>query len=182
MATPTAVLSALVQVHASKATRELKHFDSILKRTDKTTVSATVKQKQFSKASDDTSASMRRTTKSADGLNTGLINVNQKFVSMRNAAGLVKWPAFIAGAGYATQGVNALAAGTGALAGSLSSLVGVTASAVSAYGALGQAAGVVALAGVNDLGTAVGGLNEKLDESSTEFKQLSPEARSLRRR
>ena len=181
MAAPSAVLSAMVRVNAEKGIRELKRFDRVLRQTDKTTVSATVKQKEFSKASDDTSKSMDRTTKSAHGLNTGMINVNQGFTSVRNSAGLIKWPAIISGVTYAAEGANALAAGTSAVAGSLSSLAGLAAPAISAYTALGQAAGVVALSGVSDLGTAIGGLNEKLDESSTEFKQLSPQAQEFAR-
>ena len=121
------------------------------------------------------------TDRSFNNLTGSVGRTNASFSLLRNSMQLLKWPALIAGAGGAAQGLSALAAGAVGLTSALSPLAGALAAYPALLGLMGQAAGVTALAGVDDLTGAVGGLNEKLDESSDAFKKLSPEAQAFAR-
>ena len=95
-------------------------------------------------------------------------------LGLKNAVGLVKFPAFIAGAGAAAQAVGALGAGAVGLTSALAPLSGLLAAYPALLGAIGQAAGVKALAGFDKLSGAVGGLNEKLDETTDRVQGAEP--------
>jgi hypothetical protein len=121
------------------------------------------------------------TSRRLGDMDRGVVKTNQNLQLLDNTVKLLKFPTLIAGAGLATQSINALGAGAVALTSSLAPLSGALAAYPALLGAMGQAAGVTALAGVDDLMGAVGGLNEKLDESSEAFKQLTPEAQAFAR-
>jgi len=107
-----------------------------------------------------------------DRLNTSVGGLNGKFQLLRNILRLLKWPAFIAGVGLATQAIGALSAGAVGLAGSLTR--SLTVAAVGAGGmfmALGQGAGVAKL--------ALGGVGEALGGNKKAFERLTPEAKAF---
>lgn len=108
--------------------------------------------------------------------------INQRFALLRNTWSTLKLPAMAGGALAAAKGLIALAGGAVSLVSALAPLSGAVVALPAAFGVLGQAAGVLALAGIGDLTDAVGGLNEELDESSEAFQRLSPEAQAFARR
>jgi hypothetical protein len=91
-----------------------------------------------------------------------IAGLNARAMLFRNAVGLVKFPAMVAGLGLATQGAAALGAGVAGLTAGLAPLSGL----MVAYPALGFAAaqglGATAFA-MNGVLDAVGGLNSKMD-------------------
>lgn len=113
---------------------------------------------------------------STSQLKQAMRDFNQQAAFARNVMGQIKWPALITGAGLAAQAFSALAAGATALGSALAPAAG----ALVAYPALGSAAaqglGVFKLA-TDGVFKAVGGLNQNLDQNSTAFKKLDPEAR-----
>ena len=167
MARPAAILDILVNAQTGKASAELKKFDRNLKTT--------------AKSMDDTDRSAISATKSTRGFSSSLTDANQRVLGLKNAIGLVKFPAFIAGAGGAAQAISALGAGAVGLTSALAPLTGALTAYPAILGAFAQAMGVTALASIDDVTAAVGGLREKLDETSDEFKNLSPEAQELAR-
>ncbi len=111
---------------------------------------------------------------------------NRNFRFFANALKLIKWPAFITAAGLAAQAISALAAATVALTGALAPLTGALVAYPALLGAIGQAAGVVALAGIKDLTQAMAGNEEALKRLSPEgkrflntLKEFTPEYRKL---
>ncbi len=128
-----------------------------------------------------TAASFDATHESSHRFTTSLGDGRRNAIGFSDALKLIKWPALIAGAGGAAQGVSALGAGVIGLTSALAPLSGLLAAYPALLGAFAQATGVVALANVDDLTAAVGGLNEKLDETSAEFKRLSPQAQDFAR-
>jgi SLT domain-containing protein len=126
--------------------------------------------KSTSREQDRLAASSDDTRRSLGGLNREVSNSNRNFQFLRNTIRLVKFPALITGAGLATQGLSALGAAAVALTSALAPLTGALVAYPALLGALGQAAGVVALAGVKDLTEAMAGNEEAL-------KRLTPEAK-----
>lgn len=111
----------------------------------------------------------RRKFDSADG---SLGKFNKSMLTLRNTVGIVKWPAFIAGAGFAAQALSSLTAGTVALTGAVVPLSGALVAYPALLGAVGQGAGVVALAGIKDLTEAMGGNEDAM-------KRLTPQAQAF---
>ena len=167
MANTAAVLDVVLKAQTAKASLELKKFNANLERT--------------SRQARDTDRSVVASEKNVRSFGSGISDANQRMMLFKNTASLIKWPALIAGAGGAAQAVSALGAGAAGLASALAPLSGLVAAYPALLGAMGQAAGVTALAGIDDLTSAVGGLNEKMDETSTEFKKLSPEGQKFAR-
>ena len=165
MARPAAVLDILVNAQTGKASAELKKFERNLKSTER--------------QASDTDTQIVKSDKNVHSFGGSVGDANQRVLGLKNAVGLVKFPAFIAGAGAAAQAVGALGAGAVGLTSALAPLSGLLAAYPALLGAIGQAAGVKALAGFDKLSGAVGGLNEKLDETTAEFKALSPEAQKF---
>ena len=158
-----AILDVVVNAQTTKAQAELKKFDKTL---DKSAASAKETDKSFGALG-----------KRSDDLNKRVVNTNAKFELLNNTISLLKFPTIIAGAGAAAQAVGVLGAGAVSLGSALAPLGGMLAAYPALLTTMGQAAGVKALAGVDDLTAAVGGLSEKMDKSSEEFKALTPEAR-----
>ena len=173
MATQAALLQIQVDViRGGKARRELQAIDKDFKGVDATSRRAAGGIDKFS-------SSAGQVKRPVDDVNSRLLNLNQSFLGLSNAMKLVKWPVILSAVGPAAKGVSALAAGTTSLVGALIPAAGAATGAAAAYGAMGQAAGVIALSGVKDLTGAVGGLNEKLDKSSEAYKALSPQAQKF---
>jgi hypothetical protein len=116
--------------------------------------------------------STSKVSRESDTLTKRLQDVNIRFTSMRNLVSLIKWPALITGAGYAAQGLGAAAVGATSLTSALAPLSGALAAYPALLGAVGQAAGVLALTQMDDLKEALGGNEEAL-------KKLTPEAREF---
>jgi phage-related protein/murein DD-endopeptidase MepM/ murein hydrolase activator NlpD len=95
-------------------------------------------------------------------LDKGIAGSNQSFTALRNAAGLVRFPAMVTGAGLAAQALSAAGAAAVALGSALAPLAGLAAAGGAALTAAAQGAGVFALAvlGVKDA------LKEQLDLST----------------
>ena len=172
MASPAAILDILVKAETARASAELKLFDKRLSAVDKSAQSSSKSIDKFGRDAD-------RSGRPVDSVSGKLLNLNQAFLAAGNAAKAFKLPVLISAVGPAAQGVSALAAGTTALTGALLPAAGAATGAAAAYGAMGQAAGVIALSGVKELGSAVGGLNEKMDKSADAYKALSPEAKKF---
>jgi len=77
---------------------------------------------------------------------SSLGDINRQATFFRNALRLIKWPAFIAGAGGAAQALSALAAGAIGLTSALGPLSGAVVAFPAAAGAAAQAAGTLQLA------------------------------------
>lgn len=90
----------------------------------------------------------------------------------------VRPAALIAAGGLAAQGLSAAAAGAIALGAALAPVSGALVTYPALALAAGQALGVFKL-GTAGIADVVGGLNERLDRSSREFKALSPEAQKF---
>jgi predicted nucleic acid-binding Zn-ribbon protein len=132
--------------------------------------------REYERALADADRQVVRSKTELDGWRASVTGANQAAQLFGNVLKAVKFPAFIVGAGLATQAAGALTGGVTALTSALTPLSG----ALAAYPAIGSAAaqgmGVFRLAtsGVSD---ALGGLNDKVDQSSDDFKKLTPEAR-----
>ena len=124
-------------------------------------------------------AAIQRFEQRVRSTGSAVSNLNQQGQFLSRTLGLIKWPAFITAVGGAAQAAGALTGGVVGLSSALAPLSGLLAGYPALLGAFGQTAGVVALAGIDDLSSAVGGLNEKLDRQSTEFKKLSPQAQKF---
>jgi hypothetical protein len=155
------------EIDVKADTSSLKGFNAELSKTSKSMTT-------MSKDADSAGSSISTFTKR-------VVTANQGLDLMGKGTALIKWPALISGASYAAQAVNNLAAGASALTGALTPLAGLAAAAPALYGAMGQAAGVIALSGISDLAGAVGGLNEKMDKTSSEYKKLSDEGQRFAR-
>ena len=106
------------------------------------------------------------------------ITANQSLGLLSKSVSLVKFLALIAGAGYAAQGVSALSAGVTAPAARCPRWPGWRPWLATATGAAFQAKGVIALAKIDDVTTAVDGLNEKLDDRPPPSRRSPLRARS----
>lgn len=115
-------------------------------------------QKQARRENDLFGSSIRRTS--------GHVGLLQRMI------GLLKWPSLIAGAGAAAQGLNSLAAGAVGLVSALTPLTGALTAYPALLGAMGQAAGVVALSGIKDLTGGLQGNQQAL-------QRLTPQGRSF---
>lgn len=89
---------------------------------------------------------------------------------------LVKPAAMITSLGLLAQGTSAAAAGAVALGAAVAPAAGGLVALPSIAAAGAQGLSVVKLA-TNGVGDAVGGLNDRLDRTSSQFRSLSPEAR-----
>lgn len=109
-------------------------------------------------------------------LSGSLSTAKKEASGLAGAIRLIKFPALIAGAGLAAQGIGALAGGAVALTSALGPLTGALAGYPALLGTIGQVAGVKAFAGISNVTSAVGGLNQQIDKSSIYWKRLSPQA------
>jgi len=141
---PAAYVNVQVEADTAKATTQLKAFDRQVKRTARDADDASDSIRGFGREAD-------RVRRPVDRLSGRLVNVNSQFALLRNFGRALKIPAILALGGPAVDGVNALAAGVTGLTGSLLPLAGAAASAGNAVGVFGQVAGVMAVAGVDDL-------------------------------
>lgn len=118
-------------------------LDSRLKAHDEQT-------KKNSKDTDGFGRSTRSASKDVAGFDGSISRVNRVTTFFSKTLSLVKWPAFITGAGAALQGANALTAGVTALASALVPLSGLLVEIPAVMGAAGQALGTgfLALMGV----------------------------------
>ncbi len=157
---------------SKRAEAAIGGVDDATKRYNKTADEQAVAVDRVNKRNFELTSSARSVRREQDSLVKSLHDVNIRFTSMQNLIGLVKWPALITGAGYAAQGLGTAAAGATAL----TSALGPLSAALSAYpallGAVGQAAGVLALTQMGDLKEALGGNEEAM-------KRLSPQAKHL---
>ena len=149
-----------------------KEFDAYIAKADASEATATLNVDVDRRGFADADRSLTTIEKKVSDLGGGIGRFNRNFRFFQNAWGVIKWPVFISGAGLATQAITALAGGVVALTGALTPLTGLLVGLPSLYGALGQAAGVVALSGMKDLTAAMGGNEEAL-------KRLTPEAKKF---
>jgi hypothetical protein len=98
------------------------------------------------KATDELGRSHERAARSTHNMSSALKDTNARFTGLRNIIGTIKWPALIAGAGYAAQGLGALGAASVALVSALAPLAGALAAGPSLFASFAQGAGVAALA------------------------------------
>lgn len=98
----------------------------------------------------------RTLTRDNDSLTRSLQATNARFTGMRNLISVFKWPAFIAGTGYAAEGLGSMTAGAVGLTSALAPLSGALVAYPSLLGSFAQALGVGALA----LGGVKGALSE----------------------
>lgn len=157
---------------AKRTERAIGDVDDATKRYNKTAGQQEVAISKVNRRNFELTTSTRAVSREHDTLTKRLSDVNVRFTSMRNLVSLIKWPALITGAGYATEGIGALAAGTTALTSALAPLSGALAAYPALLGSVGQAAGVLALTQMGDLKEALGGNEEAL-------KRLSPAAKDF---
>lgn len=160
MASPAAVLSILVQARGIAQTQ--------------------AQLKRLNASADDTAKHTDQMASKFRGLNGTLGDFNRAMTSSRNAVTLVKWPAMIAGAGAATQAINALAAGAVGLGAAMAPLAGLGVAAGAGYAALGQGVGVAKLAfsGLEDAikagNAAMKGGTEEQKKYKEQLAKLTP--------
>jgi hypothetical protein len=181
-------LAVNVKVNTKTAAAQMEAFDrrmaasatsaeNVSRSYDKVGASS----KTMGKDVQDTDVHVRKSSDGFRGFSKNIITTSASIHVLSKAIGLLKWPAFIAAAGVAADAIGVLLGGAVALTGALGPLTGSLASAGSALLLFGQVRAVVALTGIKDVTSAVGGLNEKLDESVDAFKKLSPEAQEFAR-
>lgn len=104
------------------------------------------------KETEKTRTSTRNYSRDLTGLDGSISRVNRVTTFLSKTMQLIKWPAMIAGAGAALQGLNALAAGGVGLISVLSNLAGTAIELPAILGTVGQAAGTgfLALMGVSE--------------------------------
>lgn len=160
MATPAAILSILVQAKGIATTK--------------------AQLEKLNRSSDDTSRSVDQMASKFRGVNGALGDFNRSMSATSNTIKIVKFPALIAGAGAAAQGVGALAAGATALGSALAPLAGGAAALGVAYTAMGQAAGVAKLA-TSGLEGAINGQKGAMDNLSPIQRDFVKQIRGLRK-
>jgi hypothetical protein len=184
-----AKLAVDVNVNTKGAATQLTLFDQRLKAsaTSAERVSQSYDKigkssKQVSKDVEDMDTHVRKTSDGFRGFSKNIITASASMHVFGKVISLLKWPAYIAAAGAASNAIAALGGGVVALTAALGPLTGALASAGSGLILFGQVRATLALTGLKDVTTAVGGLNEKLDETTTQFKALSPEAQTFARK
>lgn len=164
-----------------------KAFEAGVARADRLSATATLDVDADDRPLRRFGSSVRSARGEMRELDAQVLRTNRNFTFTRNVFSLIKWPALISGAGFAAQAFSVLTAGAVALMGALAPLSGAIAAYPALLGALGQGAGVVALAGINDLTAALGGNEEALKRLTPQgrrfhdtLKGLQPQVDSLR--
>jgi hypothetical protein len=113
---------------------------------------------------------LRRAVTSFDHLGREMGETNRTATFLRNTIDLIKWPAIITGAGFAAQGLAALAGAAAALTGALAPTIGLLTQYGTALGVLGQSIAAFKLAtfGVGDALSAYTAQQESAGQAATQ--------------
>lgn len=117
------------------------------------------------------------TQRSFLGLEGGIAKTNRITSFFSKTLSLIKWPALVAGAGAALQGINALSAGTVGLVSALAPLSGLLVAVPALLGTMGQALGTGALS-VMGIGTALKALSAEQSKAGTTAESSAKKQRS----
>ncbi|HET9197647.1 MAG TPA: NlpC/P60 family protein, partial [Solirubrobacterales bacterium] len=137
---------------AGKSVRAINRVDAATERYNKTAAAQATAVDRVNDRNFKLSSSTRRVRDDNVSLAKQLQAVNVRFTSMRNIVSVIKWPALIAGTGYAAQGLGQMGAAAVALTGALAPLTGALVAYPALLGAFAQALGVgqLALMGIGD--------------------------------
>jgi hypothetical protein len=157
--------------------KEVGVNEDALKSWNTTSRTTVREQERVRRSVRETGRESRSTSKDISGLEGVMARANRATTFFGRTLRLLKWPALIAGAGAALQGINALAAGTVALTSALAPLSGLLVTIPAGLGTLGQTLGTAALS-LMGVGNAVKALNSEEVKSGKVAEDTAKKRRS----